>query len=342
MIQHYVLDCLMDLYVNITGKAVSPTSSADNQCQNSKHPVSQKSNDVNRVPLKPAKPGWRPPHAHSGPNNLVISFSDDDSQSDSEEKERGKLKVVQTKSNITRANANGKPPISSIAKPNKLGQPARNVNKVMPKKLPMNRTFITSMANIGGVNSRDSVPSSVEQRSRAGNFYSMNKNIVNRERGNELQDLRQQIALKETELKLKESELKLKSSQRTKESGTCKDENAKGLQRDGAGKCSTGDSDGLQIEPKEPDKKRLKVSGTFSTQLTALSPQELPVAKPLLPSKTTAVEDHTQLDSSKIDCVQKENQARPTESSIVKWQNPNDKHVAGMLGNIHTGLKDGQ
>ncbi|KAL6126603.1 hypothetical protein ACLB2K_074650 [Fragaria x ananassa] len=327
--------------VNQAGKAVSPTSSADNQCQNSKHPVSQKSNDANRVPLKPAKPGWRPPHAHSGLNNLVISFSDDDSQSDSEEKERGKLKVLQTKSNITRVNANGKPPISSIAKPNKLGQPARNVNKVMPKKLSMNRTFITSMLNIGGVNSRDSVPSSVEQRSRAGNFYSMNKNIVNRERGNELKDLRQQIALKETELKLKESELKLKSSQRTKESGTCQDENAKGLQRDGAGKCSTGDSDGLQIEPKEPDKKRLKVSGTFSTQLTAPSPQELPVAKPLLPSKTTAVENHTQLDSSKIDCVQKENQARPTESSIVKWQNPNDKHVAGMLGNIHTGLIDG-
>ncbi|KAM5556297.1 hypothetical protein ABKV19_023939 [Rosa sericea] len=324
------------------GKAVSPASSADIQCQISKQPTSQKSNDANRVPLKPATPGWRPPRAHSGPNNnLVISFSDDDSQSDSEEKERGKVKALQTKSNMARGNANGRPPISSLAKPNKLGQPARNVNKVMPKKLSMNRTFITSMANIRGVNSRDSVPSSVEQGSRAGNFNSMNKNIVNRERGYELQDLRQQIALKETELKLKESELKLKSAQRTKESVTCKDENAKGLHRDGAGKYSTGYSDGMQIEPKEPDKKRIKVSGAFSTQLTALSPQELPVAKPLLPSKTPAMEDNTQLDASKIDNLQKENQVRPTESSIVKWQNPNDKHVAGMLGNIHTGLKDG-
>ncbi|XP_062019871.1 uncharacterized protein LOC133736409 [Rosa rugosa] len=164
---------------NQVGKAVSPASSADIQCQTSKQPTSQKSNDANRVPT----PGWRPPRAHSGPNNnLVISFSDDDSQSDSEEKERGKLKALQTKSNMARGNANGKPPISSLAKPNKLGQAARNVNKVMPKKLSMNGTFMTSMANIRGVNSRDSVPSSVEQGSRAGNFNSGNKNIVNRER----------------------------------------------------------------------------------------------------------------------------------------------------------------
>ncbi|XP_050385172.1 uncharacterized protein LOC126801759 [Argentina anserina] len=324
------------------GKVVSPANSADIQFQISKQPVSQKSNDVNRLPLKPAAPGWRPPRARSGPNNnLVISFSDDDSQSDSEEKEDGKLKIAHTKSNITRVNANGKPPISSIAKPNKLGQPARNVNKVMPKKLSMNRTFITSMANIRGVNSRDSVSSSVEQGSRVGNFNAMNKNIVNRERGYELQDLRQQIALKETELKLKESELKLKSAQRTKESVACKDEIAKGLQRDGAGKCSTGYSDGLQIEPKEPDKKRIKVSGTFSTQLTALSPQELPIEKPLLPSKITAMEVNTKMDASKIEHLRKESQMCPTESSIVKWQNPSDKHCTGMLGNIHTGQKDG-
>lgn len=272
----------------------------------------------------------------------MISFSDDDSQSDSEEKERGKLKALQTKSNMTRVTTNGKPPISSLAKSSKLGQPARNVNKVMPKKLSMNRTFITSMANIRGVNSRDSGPSSVEQGSRAGNFNSTNKNIVNRERGYELQDLRQQIALKETELKLKESELKLRSAQRTKEAVTCKDDNARGLHRDEANKFSAGYSDAMQIEPKEPDKKRIKVSGSFSTQLAALSPQELPVAKSVLPSKNPAVENISQLDTSKIDHLQKEIQVRPTESSIVKWQNHNDKHVAGILGDIHTGVKDGQ
>ncbi|VVA12429.1 PREDICTED: ZEAMMB73_Zm00001d030666 [Prunus dulcis] len=313
------------------GKALSGNvlaSSADIRSQTSIQPTSQKINDKNRIPLKSATPGWRAPLGAN--DDLVIRFSDDDS--DSGEKEHRIEKARETKSHVTGVVANGKPPTSSFARSNILRQTARNVDKVMPKKMSMNRTFISSMTGIRGVDSRDSGPSSVNQGSRVRNFNSMNKNVVSRERGydqgvglnnSKLQDLRQQIALRE-------SELKLKSAQRTKESITHE-----------ASKSSARYSDVIEGEPKEPDKKRMKVGGSFSTQLSALGPQDIPVAKSTLSSKLPAVENNNPLEIVKIDHGQKGILIGPTESSIEKSKSQNDKHVAGILEKIPSGVKYG-
>lgn len=261
----------------------------------------------------------------------MIRFSDDDS--DSGEKEHRIEKAMETKSHVTGVVANGKPPTSSFARSNILRQTARNVDKVMPKKMSMNRTFIPSMTKIRGVNSRDSGPSSVNQGSRVRNFNSMNKNVVSRERGydqgvglnsSKLQDLRQQIALRE-------SELKLKSAQRTKESITHE-----------ASKSSARYSDVIEREPKEPEKKRMKVGGSFSTQLSALGPQDIPVAKSTLSSKLPAVENNNPPEMVKINHGQKGIPIGPTESSIVKSKSQSDKHVAGISEKIPIGVKYGE
>ncbi|BFG22641.1 hypothetical protein CerSpe_089170 [Prunus speciosa] len=303
-------------------------SSADIRSQTSVQPTSQKISDKNRIPLKSATPGWRAPLGAN--DDLVIRFSDDDS--DSGEKEHRIEKAMETKSHVTGVVANGKPPTSSFARSNILRQTARNVDKVMPKKMSMNRTFIPSMTKIRGVNSRDSGPSSVNQGSRVRNFNSMNKNVVSRERGydqgvglnsSKLQDLRQQIALRE-------SELKLKSAQRTKDSITHE-----------ASKSSARYSDVIEREPKEPEKKRMKVGGSFSTQLSALGPQDIPVSKSTLSSKLPAVENNNPPEMVKIDHGQKGIPIGPTESSIVKSKSQNDKHVAGISEKIPSGVKYG-
>ncbi|XP_008233589.1 PREDICTED: zinc finger C3H1 domain-containing protein isoform X2 [Prunus mume] len=303
-------------------------SSADIRSLTSIQPTSQKINDKNRIPLKSATPGWRAPLGAN--NDLVIRFSDDDS--DSGEKEHRIEKAKEMKSHVTGVVANGKPPTSSFARSNILRQTARNVDKVMPKKMSMNRTFISSMTKIRGVNSRDSGPSSVNQGSRVRNFNTMNKNVVSRERGydqgvglnnSKLQDLRQQIALRE-------SELKLKSAQRTKESITHE-----------ASKSSARYSDVIEGEPKEPDKKRMKVGGSFSTQLSALGPQDIPVAKSTLSSKLPAVENNNPPEIVKIDHGQKGIPIGSTESSIEKSKSQNDKHAAGISEKIPSGMKYG-
>ncbi|XP_068328699.1 uncharacterized protein [Pyrus communis] len=344
------------------GKVVcgnDPASPADIQTQISVQSTSQKSNDTNRIPLKSATPGWGAPMGSN--DNLVINFSDDDSRSDSEETEHRKEKARETKSHVTGVVFNGKPPTSSLARSNKLQQTARNADKVMPKKLGMNRTFISSMSKIRGANFRDSGPSSVNQGSRVRNYDSMNKNLVSQERGRDqgaglnnskLQDLRHQIrdqgvGLNTSKLQdlrhqiaLRESELKLKSAQRTKESITCRDDNAASQHRDGASKSSVRYSDVTQIEPKEPDKKRLKVGGPFSTQSSVQGPQDVPVAKSILSSKVSAAEDDGPMNRVKVDHGQK-GIPGPTELSIVEWKNQNDKHVAATSENICNGVKDG-
>ncbi|CAB4301122.1 unnamed protein product [Prunus armeniaca] len=236
-------------------------SSADIRSQTSVQPTSQKINDKNRIPLKSATPGWRAPLGAN--DDLVIRFSDDDS--DSGEKEHRIEKAREMKSHVTGVVANGKPPTSSFARSNILRQTARNVDK----------------------------------------------------------DLRQQIALRE-------SELKLKSAQRTKESITHE-----------ASKSSARYSDVIEGELKEPDKKRMKVGGSFSTQLSALGPQDIPVAKSTLSSKLPAVENNNPPEIVKIDHGQKGIPIGPTESSIEKSKSQNDKHAAGILEKIPSGMKYG-
>ncbi|KAM4104531.1 hypothetical protein ACJW30_06G165000 [Castanea mollissima] len=319
----------------LPGKVISGNSlasSIDVQSRTSLPPIPQKSFDKNRVPLKSATPGWRAPLGPDN-NNLVIRFSDDDSGSDSEEYGQEK---ASGKGNMTVVNGNRRVPVPSLAKSNMLGKSARNINKVMPKKLSSSRTFMPSMNSIQGANSKGAGPSTVDQGSRGRNLNALNKNFGSRERGfdqsvglnnNKLQDLRQQIALREIELKYK-------SALQTKESALVpyRDHNATNLSNNTARRFNATGANSLRSEPREPDKKRLKVRGSFNTQRSPAGQRDIPSANSTLPSKGPALENTSMQVRNMADC--RGISSGRAESSI-------DKRVAVIPESIPGRAKDG-
>lgn len=295
--------------------------SVDIQPRNTTQSNSLKSFEQNRVTFKSNTPGWLP---SSGKNdNLVISFSDDDSGSDTEDHRH--KKAFENKSNATRVDGNRRPPASSAVKVKNLQQTARNVSKAIPKKLSPSRTLTTTQ-NHGGANSWVSRPSSVDERSRVRNF-SINKNIGSLERGDQgvglrnskLQDLRQQIALRE-------SELKLKAAQQNKDLVVDSFEN------DHVGR----------LDKKEPDKKRLKVSGSYSHRLTTDGRQDIPATKSMVPAKEPRLEKSSLQDRNKVYRSQKDIPISRSESEIVKWDKQNGKQVHVLPENVPSVVKDGK
>lgn len=271
-------------------------------------------------------------------DNLVIRFSDDDSGSDSE----GcvKEKAVETKSNLTGVVGNRKPPPPSQSRLNKQTTTSTS-SKVMPKRLSLNQTFISAIAKTPGSNFSSAGTSSVEQGYRVRKFNSISKNLPSRERGHDhgmdlniskLQDLRQQIALRE-------SELKLKSAQRNKEAASFRDDNAISLHSDVTRKLGATSVKSAQTEPKEPDKKRAKVGGSYSNQMSSVVPKEVQGGKSIL---QPAMQNNTILDMIEFDRGQKGDSGGRIESSIVTWKNQNEKQKAGVSENTTIGVKYGK
>lgn len=272
----------------------------------------------------------------------MISFSDD-SSNESEDYKREK--AIGSKRNTTGADGNRRLPSLSTAKSSKLQQTARNVNKVMRKKPSLSRTFISSLTKInGGTNSRAAGSSSVEQGSRIRNFNAIHRNLASQENGfdqgvglnnTKLRDLREQIALRERELKLKAA---LQSKESASVSG--KDCNAVNLLSDAARKSNANSADTGQLEPKEPDRKRVKVSGSYSTQLNSDGQQEIVVANSILPSKEQALENVSLEDGNMVDHGQKRSATKRAESSVVKRLKQDDKRVDISSTNPPSELKD--
>ncbi|KAF7822312.1 uncharacterized protein G2W53_027767 [Senna tora] len=275
--------------------------------------TSQKNNQ-----LPPKSSVWP---AHAGTDkNLVISFSDDDSGSDSEDYRQEK--TVESKGNSSRLENNQKPPTSSLTKSYKLHNNARNVHKSAPKRLPVNQMSISSVTKILGPNSKGVGSLSLGQGSRARNFNTLNKNLASNERkndqgvvsnNNKLQDLRQQIALRE-------SELKLKAAQQNKEPGSVlgRDHNAIKLKSDPARKYTS--SENAQLEPKEPDRKRLKLGKSHATTQVFGTQQEVPAAKSIFPSKESALDKYNLQERNKVDRGEKETSLSRGEPIVVKSQ----------------------
>lgn len=214
----------------------------------------------------------------------------------------------------------------------------------MPKKLSFSRTFVASTAKTHGTNFRGAGPSSVKQGYRIGRFNALNKNLRSQEHGNDkgvglnnskLQDLRQQIALRE-------SELKLRSVQRSKEVASCRDDNAMtmSLRSDATRKCNAINKESVQLEPKEPDKKRAKASGTYMGQPNSVDPEEI-FRKSTLPSKEPMIENNSLQGAIKSDHGLKKISVGRTESSMVKLDKHNDKHAVHISENTSLGVKDG-
>ena len=301
--------------------------------QKTKQSTSQKSLIKNQLPPKSST--WTG-HA-STDKNLVISFSDDDSGSDFE-----------TKGNASRLDSNVKLPSSYMIKSNKLQlqQNGRGVHKAMPKRLSSNHTFISPMAKNHGSNSKGAGSVSLGQGSRTRYFNPMNKNLVIRERGRDqgmvsndskLQDLRHQIALRE-------SELRLKAAQQSKESASVlgRDHSALNLKNDTARKYTPVSSEAAQLESKEPDRKRMKLGTSYGTPQAVGSQQEVPASKSILPSKDSAQENSYPQERSNFDHSQKENPLCRGEPTIIRSQRQPDKHLDNSLPNMPCISRDGK
>ncbi|RDX80061.1 hypothetical protein CR513_39418, partial [Mucuna pruriens] len=300
------------------------------QLQKTRQPTTQKNLKTNQLPPKSSL--WT---GHVGTDkNLVISFSDDDSGSDFE-----------TKGNASRLDSSIKRTDSSLEKSNKLQQIARSLPKEVPKTSSLNRTFISSMTKIPGSNSKGAGSMPLVQGSRARNFNPMNKNLANRERGrdqgvvvandNKLQDLRHQIALRE-------SELKLKAAQQNKESASVlgRDLNATNS-KNTARKITLGSSGPAQLEPKEPDRKRMKLGTSYGTSYAVDGQQEIPAVKSLLPPKDSTLENYYPQGKNKVDHGQKEILLCRTEPTTIVSQRQPDKHLHNSLENMPRRSRDG-
>ncbi|GLT43873.1 hypothetical protein SLA2020_178000 [Shorea laevis] len=321
------------------GKLVSGNnlkSTINIQQQASSQSKNKKSIDRNRVMLKSANPGW---YAHSGgDNDLVICFSDD-SGSDSEE--HREEKTVENKSNLTVVCGDRKPAVSSVEKLKKSGHNTRNVNKVLPKQVPLNRTGGSLMTKtFGGANSRGVGPSSMSKGSRVKYFNLQHKGSASHERVNnqaaslnssKLRDLSQQIALFKSEIKLKSAQNKEMVLAPVGDGNPMDLSNKKWI---------SASADGNLSEPKEPDKKRLKVGESDFIRINLDGQGEIPPVKNL-PSKEPELKKSSVQDRNEVEQRQKIISMSTPESSIVRTHKHDDRVVDISSQNIYDTRKDG-
>ncbi|KAK6933210.1 putative zinc-finger domain [Dillenia turbinata] len=236
--------------------------------------------EKSHVPYKAAAAGWYFPSAAN--NNLVISFSDDDSGTDSEETRRERM--VYSKGKASRMNAIKRPPASLPAK-SVPRQYAGNGPKTFPKKGSLSRIFSSAINKNQGVNSRNAGSSMVDCGLHARNFNSLQRTFGNREHGfkqvlnpntTKLQDLRQQIAMRENELKLKSQQIKEKIPTLSR------DDSRINQNKDAGKKPKAPSANNFQSDPGEPQKKRIKVGESYSTWQNSEGEQEIPAAQSVL------------------------------------------------------------
>lgn len=280
--------------------------------------------------------------AHAGTDkSLVISFSDDDSGSDSEDGKQDK--AVESKGNTSRWHCNQKPPTLSSEKSYKLPNGARSVAKSVPKRSPLNHSTFSSVTRIHGSNSKVAGSFSVGQGPRSRNFYTLNKNLVSQERkndqgvvsnNNKLQDLRQQIAIRE-------SELKLKAAQQNKESTSTlgRDHNAIKLKGDTTRKYTY--SENAHLGSKEPDNKRLKLDRSYAAPQAIQGQPEVPATKSVFPSKESALENCNLQERNKVNHGVKTAPLHIGEQLVIKSQG-HDKHLAFSSLTTHSRPRSGK
>ncbi|KAG9141516.1 hypothetical protein Leryth_024893 [Lithospermum erythrorhizon] len=224
---------------NLAGKSASSDMVPKDEGTEHTLPSNQQKNERNRVPF-------------------VISFSDDDDSEDSGRQNNAKLRELGV-GRTTRLLG------TSQQNPQKF-QP-RSLSKVGPRKVSFTRTFVPSDSRRKVVLSRNSGPS---QYSRS--FNTSNK-VAAQDHGHntksipytsKLQDLRQLIDKKE-------NEIKRKSSQQKKASilPQCKDNRFTGVGDGKARLSGTSSVDTIELEAKEPHKKRQKITKTRLSGLSA-------------------------------------------------------------------------
>ncbi|XP_027184626.1 uncharacterized protein LOC113782880 isoform X1 [Coffea eugenioides] len=259
---------------------------------------------------------------------FVISFSDDDSGSDSDDSRRNTLATKDQTQGVDRSS---RPPVSSLQRSPKLLQ---NKNK---KARLVNREAFPSRPFVNGATSWNcrQIPSSrnfsTVQKGVAGDHGSLQKSIVHvNTNKRQLQDLRQLIAIRE-------SQLKLKSTQQTKNSVGGSGSDGKFKNPGNPGNRVRKDSGfDLRGELNKADKKRLKTGKPQCSQLDL--DNNLHSLQPILTSGKSrvdnsgkeSVDDHDHRSKklslgTSLSGVQKQSEARDS----LSLENPLNTAIAG-------------
>ncbi|XP_031378698.1 uncharacterized protein LOC116194112 isoform X2 [Punica granatum] len=297
--------------VNQEVKAVwgnNPLSSVSIPVQASVQQKSDKISLTNQLPPKNVAARITAPKDN---NNLVISFSDDESSSSDD---NGENKQFKNEGRIGATHGIRKPSTLTTERPKKYGKVARNVNQTMAKRPSLSRTFLPSLVKNQGANRRaDDLRSNIVNKRMEGLDLGIDYGIGSKNL--KLQDLRHQIALRESELKLRSAQLN-----RQPTSGARQESEALNSSKDSVRKLKSADV--AEIGAKVPPSKRLKVGPSSYARQSV----ERPVARSVSPPKASMLE---RSKAGRVDRVQKQKapSAGMTESSTVRSKRQDSERV---------------
>ncbi|VVB02719.1 unnamed protein product [Arabis nemorensis] len=257
-------------------------------------------------------------------NNLVINFSDDDTGSESDTKGRTQTSEIQAKGTMS-GNRNPSTLIQT-----KLKGPRQIDNRAITKKASSTSTFsqaaTSKVSNLSFANAMKSNKNSHTFQRKVSKDTPRPEQKVEPNR-NKLQDLKQQIALRESELKLKAAQPK-KDAVNPKISPTRR--------------LSVVSDDGKEVELYEPAKKRLRTSGIGTSQpvidyrepASAAAPMKVPsIGKSLLPGiNANASCKHLDRNSDEIDppVISQHIVEGNTSSSVLQKNASKTNHYEGV------------
>ncbi|KAJ0887593.1 putative tetratricopeptide-like helical domain superfamily, zinc-finger domain-containing protein [Helianthus annuus] len=213
------------------------------------HPNKRKGTEKNRVPF-------------------VISFSDDDSGSDSEECKKGS--TMESDEMTCGTVENRKFPTSMVTSRSQMVQQTSKINTKSPKKLSTSRTFVSSVNRVNGTKFKNGGSTFVGakshlKKSNPPSIIKFGQNIhIN---SNKLQDLRQLIAIRE-------NELKSKVGKPDKEVASSSKKNVQDMNLKNIAVKSRNILERVVVEPKEPEKKRLAVKSRNILERVIVEPKE--------------------------------------------------------------------
>lgn len=195
---------------------------------------------------------------------FVISFSDDDSGSDSEDTRQ--RNTLETGSRSLSLDKSRKPPqaAATVRRPKKLEKVMQNEAKMM-RKMPLSQTFVSSLPKISGTTSK-SGGSSLNVRNHNNFKKTTGPSLVRNTNAildnSKLQDLRQLIAVRE-------NELKLKSAQQSRNifSTKCRDPCVTVSGNAMTSERRATDGENLHRELREPSNKLQRISEDCSSQM---------------------------------------------------------------------------
>ncbi|KAL8251855.1 hypothetical protein R6Q59_035548 [Mikania micrantha] len=202
---------------------------------------------------------------------FVISFSDDDSGSDSEEYKNGS---TMESDEMTCAVKNRILSNSLVNSQSHMVKQTTKTNSKSPKKLSTSRTFVSSVNRVNGARFKNGGSTLVgvkahPKKANSPSIINFGQNVhVN---SNKLQDLRQLIAIRENEIKSKAGKL-------DKEIASSSIKNSSEANLKSIAAKSKNFTECAVVEPKEQEKKRLKVSEPPRNSIHDKPPLETTIA----------------------------------------------------------------